>query len=89
MGMTPIYIHAYGLSFGWFSNESGEPPHVHVFRGSDRNTSAKFWLRDDGVELAHNDARLSAKELRQAAGVINANRYRFISRWCSFFGGDA
>ena len=31
--MTPIYFRESGLAFGWFSNETGEPPHVHVFRG--------------------------------------------------------
>ena len=29
--MTPIYFREGGLAFGWFSNESGEPAHVHVF----------------------------------------------------------
>ena len=57
--MTPIYFREGGLAFGWFSNESGEPAHVHVFKGKDRSTSAKFWLNEDGPELAHNKARLS------------------------------
>lgn len=86
--MTPIYIHACGFSFGWFSNENGEPPHVHVFRGSNRTTSAKFWLNDSGIILAHNEARFDSKELRQMSEIINSNRYRLISRWHTFFGGD-
>ncbi len=85
--MTPIYIHAGGFSFGWFSNENGEPPHVHVFRGDDRNTSAKFWIREDGIGLVHNKARLSQREPKQAASVILANRYRLLARWHSFFDG--
>lgn len=84
--MSPIYFRASGLSFGWFSNESGEPAHVHVFKGSDRSTSAKFWLREDGPVLAHNKAKLSPKELRIAYSLVNANRYRLMARWLSQFG---
>ena len=84
--MSPIYLRQGGLSFGWFSNEEGEPCHVHVFKGSDRSKSAKFWLTEDGPELANNSARLSEKELRIAYAVINANRYRLMARWITFFG---
>lgn len=84
--MTPIYFREGGLAFGWFSNESGEPAHVHVFKGKDRSTSAKFWLNEDGPELAHNKARLSDREPRIAYAHINANRYRLMARWLSQFG---
>jgi hypothetical protein len=75
-----------GLSFGWFSNENGEPPHVHVFRGSDRSTSAKLWLKSGKVELAHNNARLKKSELDLAFEIVTANRTRFIAAWFDFFG---
>ena len=84
--MSPIYLRQRGLAIGWFSNESGEPPHVHVFKGSDSSVSAKFWLRESGPELAHNKARLSQKELAFAYAVINANRFRLRSRWYDQFG---
>ncbi len=84
--MTPIYFRESGLAFGWFSNESSEPPHVHVFKGSDRSSSAKFWLREEGPVLAHNKARLTDRELRIAYMHINANRYRLMARWLSQFG---
>ena len=37
--MTPIYFRESGLAFGWFSNEKGEPAHVHAFytNGGARN----------------------------------------------------
>ena len=83
--MTPIYFRESGLAFGWFSNENGEPPHVHVFRGKDRSTSVKFWLNEDGAELAHNKARLNERELKVAYAYIMANRYRLMARWVSHF----
>lgn len=84
--MTPIYFRESGLAFGWFSNEKGEPAHVHVLKGRDRSASAKFWLKEDGPELAHNKARPSERELRIAFAHINANRYRLMARRLSQFG---
>lgn len=71
--MTPVVMRARNLSFGWFSNENGEPPHVHVFRGSDRGTSAKLWLRGGEVVVAHNKAGLSDRELSQAKRLAVAH----------------
>ncbi len=83
--MTPIYYRFAGLSYGWFSNESGESPHVHVFKGNDRSASAKFWLRKDGAALEHNKVKLSHSELRQAKRVIDLNRELFVTSWYDFF----
>lgn len=56
-----------------------------MFKGSDRNVSAKFWLRKDGAALDHNKAKLSSSELRQAKRVIDLNRELFVTSWHDFF----
>ncbi len=47
--MPTVYRYK-GFRLHFYSNESDEPPHVHVRRGND---SCKFWLRP--VRLAYND----------------------------------
>ena len=83
--MTPIYLKFKGYSVGWFSNEGGEPPHVHVFRGADRNSSAKWWIRKEGLVLADNKARFSKQELKLIERYLASNRDMLVARWFDFF----
>ena len=86
--MSPIYLRSEGFSYGWYSNEAGEPPHVHMFEGRERSISAKFWLKAEDVELADNEAGFSERDLRKAAKFIEANKIDLLARWALFFGGD-
>lgn len=83
--MSPTYIRSKGFCYGWYANESGEPPHVHMFKGSDRTSSAKFWLKSDGIELANNKAGFSSKELRLGMETIEMNRIDLLAQWALFF----
>lgn len=74
-----------GFSIGFFSNENDEKAHVHVWRGSDRSRSAKFWLERDGAKLAKDEIGLKANELKRLKDAIAANRDMFISEWYLFF----
>lgn len=85
MGMSPIVARLDNLSFGWFSNEGCEPAHVHVFHGSDRKTSLKFWLKESGAELAKENHSFSSKEVRIAKEFIDTNLESFSARWLWFF----
>ena len=66
--------------FFFFSNESGEPPHVHVRR--ERNV-AKFWLKD--VSLA-SSGRFSAKELREIERIVSERQQELLEAWHDHFG---
>jgi hypothetical protein len=66
--------------FFFFSNERGEPPHVHVERD---DAIAKFWL--DSVRLASSSG-FPARELRRLEPVVLENRTRFLEGWHEFFG---
>jgi hypothetical protein len=63
----------------FFSNERGEPPHVHVER--DRSV-AKYWLED--VSLASSTG-FSARDLRTIAWTVRTHRDEFLRRWHDFF----
>ena len=68
------------LRFFFFSNEGGEPPHIHVRQ---ERKLAKFWL--DPVALA-SSGRFSAQELRAIERIVEENRQRFLEAWHEFFG---
>lgn len=67
-------------AFFFYSNESGEPSHVHVRR---ERKLAKFWL--DPVELADSN-RFAAHELREIEQIVQDNRVRFMEAWHEYFG---
>lgn len=65
--------------FFFYSNESDEPPHIHVQR--DRQL-AKFWLQP--IVLA---AVMGFKghELRKVEELVVENRESFLEAWNEFF----
>jgi len=65
--------------FFFYSNENGEPPHIHIQR--DRML-AKFWLSP--VMLA-GSTRFSAKELRKLESLVTENRETFLEVWNEYF----
>jgi hypothetical protein len=77
---VPTIRRAGPYRFFFFSNESFEPPHVHVQRG---RGAAKFWLNP--VALASSRA-LPAHELRRLVALIEYHHDEFEDAWHEFFG---
>ena len=65
--------------FFFFSNEGGEPPHVHVESG---DCYAKYWLKP--VILAQSIGYNSV-ELNALHKLVEANEEVFFSRWHEYF----
>jgi uncharacterized protein DUF4160 len=65
--------------FFFYSNEWGEPPHIHVVRD---NCAAKFWLSD--CSLASSTG-FKGRELREIAWIVRTHRDDFLQRWHDFF----
>ncbi|PIV26774.1 MAG: hypothetical protein COS37_04675 [Anaerolineae bacterium CG03_land_8_20_14_0_80_58_20] len=65
--------------FSFFSNEEGEPPHVHVKVGGDQ---AKFWL--DVIGLASNYG-FRAHELNEIEKIVREYREEFLEAWYEYF----
>ena len=65
--------------FFFYSNENGEPPHIHIQR--DRML-AKFWLNP--LRLA-GSTRFSSKELRKLETLVFDNRETFLEVWNEYF----
>jgi hypothetical protein len=66
--------------FYFFSNESEEPPHIHVKAGS---REAKYWL--DPVELATNQG-FRSHELNEIDDLVVQHRTDFLEAWNDHFG---
>jgi len=65
--------------FFFYSNENGEPAHIHIQRD---NMLAKFWLRP--VTLA-SSTRFSPKELRKLETLVSENKELFLETWNEYF----
>jgi len=66
--------------FFFYSNEQGEPPHVHVQR---EQLLAKYWLNP--VTLA-GSKRFASHELRAIHKLVEENRKIFLEAWNEHIG---
>jgi hypothetical protein len=64
----------------FYSNERGEPAHVHV-RSDDKE--AKFWLHDLSVAL---NAGFPSHEIGDIIRHLKQNREQLLSAWHEHFG---
>ena len=56
--MPRVLLDFRGYVFYFYSREDGEPIHVHVSKGKQSENCAKFWIKRDCVELAHNNGKI-------------------------------
>jgi hypothetical protein len=64
----------------FYSNEGGEPAHVHVGAG---DREAKFWLHDMVVAI---NAGFPAHEIGDIIRHLRENRVNLLSAWNEHFG---
>ena len=74
---TVLKIGAYRFFF--YSNEYGEPPHIHIQRD---NKFAKFWL--EPVTLAKS-IRFNATELKKLEKLVIQHKNIFMEKWNEYF----
>lgn len=77
--MTPTIDRVGPYRFFFFSNETGEPAHVHV---QDGRKLAKFWL--EPVSLA-GSTRFAAHELTDVERIVRDRQAQFLEAWNEFF----
>ena len=75
----PTILRIGPFRFFFYSNEGGEPRHVHVQRDS---CLAKFWL--DPPALA-SSAGFSAKDLHKLLELVETHRKVVAEAWDEFF----
>lgn len=77
--MSPTVLRSGPYRFFFFSNESGEPAHVHVQR---ERMLAKFWL--EPVSLAKSTG-FSPSELRRIQAIVIEHRLALQEAWNEYF----
>ena len=75
----PTLLLAEGFRFYFFSLENGEPPHVHIRKGSGK---AKFSLSPVSLSKSRG---LTQAELRRAHELTREHADEFLERWRSYF----
>ena len=75
----PTVLRAGPYRFFFWSNEAGEPVHIHVESG---DGYAKFWL--EPLSLAESDG-YNAMEIARLGRLIRAHRQELRERWRDFF----
>ncbi|MFI3237377.1 MAG: DUF4160 domain-containing protein [Lachnospiraceae bacterium] len=83
--MPSLFIVSGYKVFFW-SNENGEPIHVHVCKGVPTANSTKIWLtKSGGCIVASNGSHISKKELTELTEFISAQFFMICSEWKRFF----
>jgi hypothetical protein len=76
---VPTVYRERGFRFFFWSNESNEPPHVHVESG---DGFAKFWLTP--VSLAQS-VHYDASEVRELLRIVTEQREMLEKVWHGYF----
>jgi hypothetical protein len=76
----PTILRKGGYRFFFFSNETQEPPHVHVQQAE---RYAKFWLRP--IRLAKN-VGFRRNEITQIGKIVSEKRSSLLKAWHGHFG---
>ena len=80
-----MVINGYMISI--WSNEGGEPIHVHISKRKPTPNSTKAWLLSNGVfSIAHNKSRIPEKELNSIIRKLNANTEMIKNFWIAYHG---
>jgi hypothetical protein len=75
----PTVVRLDGFRFFFYSNESNEPPHIHVERG---DSSAKFWLTPPTLARSVGFRRAELSELQR---LVREHQALFQERWYEYF----
>jgi hypothetical protein len=77
---VPTVLRIGRFRFFFYSNESQEPPHIHVKAGEDE---AKFWL--DPIRLAANYG-FRGRDLSEIERLIQTHHEQLLGAWHDYFG---
>ncbi len=75
----PTVLKVQGYRFFFFSDESNEPPHVHVEKGEGY---AKFWL--EPLCLAYSE-RLKRPQIKRIRELTAEYKKFFVEKWNEYF----
>ena len=75
----PTVLRIGNFRFYFYSNEAGEPPHIHI---QSDNKTAKFWLEPAALSKS---TRFTPKELKKLQKLVEDNRVLLLEAWYEYF----
>ena len=70
----------------FWSNEEGEPIHVHISKGKPSPNATKIWLtKTGGCIVANNGSKIPNRELNVLMEFISAQFFLICAKWKQFF----
>ena len=73
------------LVYFW-SNENGEPIHVHIARGKPVPNATKIWLTSAGhCVVANNGSHIPQNNLNELLEIISAQFFLICAKWREHF----
>lgn len=83
----PSLFNVFGYKIYFWSNENGEPIHVHVCKGTPTKNATKVWITSSGGALVcHNKSRIPDKDLQKLLLFIICNKIIIANNWINYFG---
>lgn len=76
----PTLLRILGYVFSFYSNESNEPPHVHVEKGG---AHGKIWIEPD-IEVEYMKG-FNPSEKKKVIKLVDENVETFKTKWYEFF----
>ncbi len=81
---TILYIDGWRLHF--YTNEGGEPPHIHCAKAE---CDAKYWLDVDSFDIVpSHEYNFSPSDRKAIRKIIFSNFDYIVSEWMKIHGGD-
>lgn len=75
-----------GYRVYFWSNETGEPIHVHIAKGRPSPNGTKLWLtKSGGCIVANNGSHIPQKELNELMEFVSAQFFLVCAEWKKFF----
>ena len=74
-----------GYCVYFWVGDGKEPIHVHISKGDPQKDATKVWIKEDGIELAHNNSQLPSKDLKAILAFIELNKDDIVLQWMSVF----
>lgn len=76
-----------GYQISIWSNENGEPIHVHVSKRKPSGNSTKLWLLSNGTfVVANNRSRVPDNILKEIIMFLNSNARFVRNSWVAYHG---
>lgn len=86
----PSIFKILGYLIYFWSNENGEPIHVHISRGSQSSNATKVWITQMGdAVLCHNKSKIPAAELNKLLRLISNDSEHIVKEWIKRFGYES